>query len=187
MKKLAKTLAILTALLLILLIAATLILPTLLKPKLLQIAKQQVNTHLNATADLQDIDITLIKTFPNLGITLENLTIINHHPFQGDTLASIKALQVEVNLWSLLNLPNLRIRAINILQPKLLAQKKPTRPNQLGHPPTHRLHPHTRHHHPTHHRPRHPTPLHTARPPHLPRRHQPPTHHHPRPQPPPLR
>lgn len=98
LKKILKGLAIFIGVVFLLL----LIIPFAFKGKITKIAKQQINKSVNATVDFQDLSISLIRSFPNVSVDLQNVSVINKAPFEGDTLAAIGHTYVNVNLKSLL-------------------------------------------------------------------------------------
>ncbi|GGF63220.1 AsmA family protein [Wenyingzhuangia marina] len=98
LKKILKGLAIFIGLVFILL----LIIPFAFKGKITKIAKEQINNSVNATVDFQDLSISLIRSFPNVSVDLQNLSVINKAPFAGDTLAAVGHTYININLKSLL-------------------------------------------------------------------------------------
>ena len=98
LKKILKGLAIFIGLVFILL----LIIPFAFKGKITKIAKEQINNNVNATIDFQDLSISLIRSFPNVSVDLQNLSVINKVPFAGDTLAAVGHTYININLKSLL-------------------------------------------------------------------------------------
>lgn len=97
LKKILKGLAIFIGLVFILL----LIIPFAFKGKITKIAKEQINNSVNATIDFQDLSISLIRSFPNVSVDLQNLSVINKAPFAGDTLAAVGHTYININLKSL--------------------------------------------------------------------------------------
>lgn len=81
-KKLLKITGI-TFLILIVLIVA---LPFFLQGKISEIIKNKVNNSINATLDFDEANLSLIKSFPNAHVSLKGISLVNHAPFEGDTL-----------------------------------------------------------------------------------------------------
>ena len=90
MKKFLKILGIVLLLVVGLLIAA----PFILEAKIGDLIRANVNNNVNAKLDFTDANLSLIKSFPNAELGLENVTLINQAPFDGDTLFAAK----DVNL-----------------------------------------------------------------------------------------
>ncbi|MGB0896337.1 MAG: AsmA-like C-terminal region-containing protein [Flavobacteriaceae bacterium] len=83
---------------LVLLIATVIAAPLLLKDKFADIIKEQINQNVNAKVDFSDIDISILSTFPKAGLVIENLSITNYAPFEGDTLAYAKEITLKLPL-----------------------------------------------------------------------------------------
>ena len=98
MKKALKIFGILFLLIIISAIAA----PIIFKDKFADIIKEQINNNLNAQVDFSDLDISIISTFPKAGLVIENLSVINHAPFKGDTLVYAKEITLKLPLNGLL-------------------------------------------------------------------------------------
>ncbi|NJB82121.1 AsmA-like C-terminal region-containing protein [Wenyingzhuangia aestuarii] len=98
LKKILKGLAIFIGIVFLLL----LILPFAFKGKITKIAKEQINNNVNAVVDFQDLSISLLRSFPDVSVDLQNLSVINKAPFLGDTLVAIAHTYVDVSLSSLM-------------------------------------------------------------------------------------
>ncbi len=82
-------------LVIILLLVAT---PFFLKGKIADIIKNKVNNNINATFDFSDADLSLFRSFPNASVTLENITLINKAPFEGDTLFASDKVSLDMSI-----------------------------------------------------------------------------------------
>jgi hypothetical protein len=107
----------------LLLLALLLVLPLLFRDKIAQRAKLEANRNLNARVDWRDVGLTFFRDFPNLTLTLDDLTAAGVGRFQGDTLAAVRHLRVVLDLASVLgNLTAGRpivVRAVELDQPRL--------------------------------------------------------------------
>ena len=110
MKKILKWFFIVIGVLLVLLIAA----PFLFKDKLVGLIKEETNKNLNATVDFSDASLSLIRSFPNLSLELENLSVINMAPFAGDTLVYAKSLGITVDIMSVIRGSEINIRSVTV-------------------------------------------------------------------------
>jgi len=97
-KKTGKILGIIVVLLFLVL----LILPYAFKEKINKIAKEQINQNVNAVVNFDDLSISLLRSFPDVSVDLQGLSIVNREPFLGDTLADVGHIYVDVSLNSLL-------------------------------------------------------------------------------------
>lgn len=115
LKKLFITIAVIFILLLALLIAA----PFIFKDKLIAIAKKEINTQLDAKVDFKDVGISFFHDFPNLALTLGELSIVNNAPFEGDTFALIGSFSASVNVMSVIRGSTIDVRGIFLDKPKV--------------------------------------------------------------------
>ena len=60
--------------------------PFLFKDKIKAMVLKSINENVDATVAFADVDLSLLKSFPNANVTISNLGIINKAPFEGDTL-----------------------------------------------------------------------------------------------------
>ncbi len=102
-----------------LIISTLLVLPLFFKDDIVRWVKADINKNVAATVDFQRVDLSFFRNFPKLTITLQELTIINHAPFDGDTLASVPAFMATADLWSLFGGGPLAVSGILIDQPRL--------------------------------------------------------------------
>ncbi|MCB0820902.1 MAG: AsmA family protein, partial [Bacteroidetes bacterium] len=114
LKKLLKIFGII----LVLLIAAAIIIPIAFKGKIMAKVQEEANKQLNANFSFDDIDISLFRNFPNLSVELENLSIVNKAPFQGDTLVAASSIGFSAGLFDLfaddMSIKSIRINKGNI-------------------------------------------------------------------------
>ena len=61
-----------------------------------------MNRSLNARVDWGDAGLTFFRNFPNLTLTLDDLTAVGVGRFEGDTLAAVRHLRVVLDLASVL-------------------------------------------------------------------------------------
>jgi len=110
MKKFLKWFGIIFLILLVLLIS----LPFIFKGKIITLIKEETNKNLNAKVDFADVDLSLIRSFPNFSITINNLSVINVAPFEGDTLLYAKEFTTVVDVMSVISGDQIRIRKVII-------------------------------------------------------------------------
>ncbi|WP_435135286.1 AsmA family protein [Formosa sp. A9] len=99
MKKLLKIFGAIIGLLLVVLIA----IPFLFEGKILEVVKSTVNKNITADFDFEDADISLIRSFPELNVEVNNMRIINTDVFAGDTLVAAKNATVNLPFFTLFN------------------------------------------------------------------------------------
>lgn len=123
MKKGVKIGLIVLSSLVALIVLAFIVIPIVFKPQLLKIAQNELNKQLNAKVQFADLDLSLIRHFPQASISLESLSVVNKAPFEGDTLASLSHFTVRVNLLSLFDLSNLEVHEILLDELRLNAHR----------------------------------------------------------------
>ncbi|WP_420321628.1 AsmA-like C-terminal region-containing protein [Flagellimonas sp.] len=73
-------------------------LPLLLEGKIADIIKNKVNNNINATLDFENASLSLIKSFPNAHVELEQLSLVNNAPFEGDTLFASDQIKLKMSI-----------------------------------------------------------------------------------------
>ncbi|WP_136466119.1 AsmA-like C-terminal region-containing protein [Flagellimonas onchidii] len=83
-----------------LLVLVTLIisLPLLLEGKIAEIIKNKVNNNINATLDFDDASLSLIKSFPSANVELQQISLVNNAPFEGDTLFASNQIELKMSI-----------------------------------------------------------------------------------------
>ena len=85
---------------LVCLLVLLLVLPYLLRGKIEQRVKAEANASLDARVDWRDLGLSFFRNFPNLTVSLDDLTAVGVGKFQGDTLAAVRHLRVVLDLAS---------------------------------------------------------------------------------------
>jgi len=91
-----------TIIILAVLILALITIPIVFKGPILKVVKEQINNNINAKVEFTDFNLSLIKGFPNIYISLEDLIVVGINKFEGDTLLSLKEFSVKADLLSAL-------------------------------------------------------------------------------------
>ncbi len=94
MKKALKILGIV----LLLFIITVISIPFLFKGTIQDKVRYLVNEHVNAKVDFANVDISLIRSFPQASVIIEELSIITQAPFEGDTLAYSKKIALDMSI-----------------------------------------------------------------------------------------
>ncbi len=116
MKKALKISAIIIGLLLIVVIA----LPFVFKGKIHKAVQDEINKNLNAVVTFDGVGVTLLKHFPDLTVKLKNLNVKGAGDFETDTLASIPALSLTLDLGSVFSGSEYKVKQIGLTSPRLL-------------------------------------------------------------------
>ena len=80
----------------LLLIAVIIAIPILFQDKIIELVKQTANENLNATFDFKDADLVIFKSFPNAEVSLQEVSLVNKFPFEGDTLFQAKDIALRL-------------------------------------------------------------------------------------------
>ena len=94
------------------------IIPFAFEGKIYETIQKKANENLNATLSFSDVDLSLLRNFPNLRVSIEDLKVVNKAPFDGVNMADIKSLSVVINIKSLFA-DEIEIRQILLEKPNL--------------------------------------------------------------------
>jgi len=114
-----KKLLIILGIIVVLFIIAVIAIPFFFKPQITEIIKEQAGEQINATLDFADVDLSLIKNFPELTLSIDDLRIINKEPFEGDTLVWLGEFQATIDLSSVIFGKQIRVASIELVEPRL--------------------------------------------------------------------
>lgn len=97
-KKLFKYIAILFGIIII----ALIVIPIFFKDEIVSKVKEIANESVDANVDFGDFDLSLISSFPDFSFEINDVSVINKAPFEGDTLAHVGNLSIELDLMSVI-------------------------------------------------------------------------------------
>lgn len=116
MKKALKISAIAVGLLFLVIIA----LPFVFKGKIEKAVQSEINKNLNAVVTFDGVGVSLIRHFPNLTVKVKNLIVKGTGDFDKDTLASLPALSLTLDLASVFRGSDYKVKQISLTSPRLL-------------------------------------------------------------------
>jgi hypothetical protein len=106
-----------------LLLVLLLVLPLLFRDAIAGRVKAAVNGTLDARVDWSGVGLGFLRDFPNLTVTLDDLTVAGVGRFERDTLAVVPHLRVSLGLGSVLRTATgggpLEVRAVELDRPRL--------------------------------------------------------------------
>ncbi|HFA50895.1 MAG TPA: hypothetical protein ENJ95_17945 [Bacteroidetes bacterium] len=119
--KILKKILIAVVVLLVVFIGALVAIPYFFKDEIVAEVKKAVNENLNATLDFSDVDISLLRDFPNVSLKMMDYSMTGQDEFEGIKLVAGKTFGVSVNFWSAWNFGEvpLEIRSFNLEQPEV--------------------------------------------------------------------
>jgi len=92
MKKVFKIIGII----LLIFIAILVAIPFVLESKIDAIVQNYVDENINAKVEFDDVNLSLLSSFPNAKVTIDNLTIINNEPFKDETFTTAKSIGLKM-------------------------------------------------------------------------------------------
>ena len=109
------------AILFVLLAGSAIFLPYLFKDKIIAMVKDEANKNLTATLDFSpNVGINIFKSFPNLNLTLNRLSLINNDStFSTDTFLYTEKLEVSFDLMKFYKEQKYIFKSIAIEKPYL--------------------------------------------------------------------
>lgn len=118
-----KRFAIWTGSIIAILILTLLIVPVLMKDKIIGIVKSEANKMLTAQLDFQELDISLIRNFPNASVSLDGLSLVGGvEPFVGDTIVAAEHIAATVDIMSIFGDEGFDIHKVLLRKPTIHAR-----------------------------------------------------------------
>jgi hypothetical protein len=106
----------------LLFIGAAIALPLIFKDKIIAMIKTEANNHLKAKMDFSGVDITIIRSFPDFTLDLHDFSIVGIEEFEGDTLTYIKDFEFTIDLMSVINGGQIKVKSILLDEPYIMAK-----------------------------------------------------------------
>ena len=103
------------------LIAAAVAVPFVFKDKLRAVADRQIAQRVRATVqyDPANIGVSLLRSFPDLSLTIKDLRVIGLDSFSRDTLAYLPELRVGLDVMSVVRGGEIKINSVELDRPDL--------------------------------------------------------------------
>ena len=118
--KIVKRIFLVIFILFILLIGAIVAIPIFFKDDIVAKTKEEINKTVYAKVDFGEIDLSLLSTFPNLGLTINDFTVDGIEDFEGIRLASGESISLELDLFSVFNSSKpIAIKSVDLQKPDL--------------------------------------------------------------------
>ncbi len=102
--------------------ALLIIIPFAFKGKILQLAQDEINRNLNAKVEFADLRLSLIRNFPNLSVSLIDLSVVGVDEFENDTLVAFDAFRAVVDVKSVIWGDAVEVRSILLDRPNAKAR-----------------------------------------------------------------
>ncbi|MEQ8907188.1 AsmA-like C-terminal region-containing protein [Ekhidna sp.] len=106
----------------VILIAAIIVLPIIFKDDIRKALDDGMAENLNAKVyyDIDGFSLSLIKSFPDLTVSMRDFGVVGVAPFENDTLASVANFQVTVDIMSALTGDQIIVKEMLLDQPEIL-------------------------------------------------------------------
>lgn len=117
MRKPIKVTLITLAALIVISIVGLALVPILFKDRIVGLVRTEMNERVDATIDFEDVDLSLLSTFPNLTVEVTNLTITGKGTFEGIRLLSVRSIGGGIDLFNLITEDAIEIESIEVEEP----------------------------------------------------------------------
>lgn len=114
MKKTLRIILISLAILLSLTILIAVTIPVLFKDKIKSKVEQVINESINADVSFGDYKLGFFRSFPDLSFSLDKINVKGIGKFEKDTLASVKSVNLVLNLLSLFKKTGIEVKSVII-------------------------------------------------------------------------
>jgi len=101
------------------LVVAVAALPFIFKNKIVQWAKNEVNKELNAKVDFTSASLSIFRSFPDLTLGLDSLTIEGVDDFEGERLAYVERLNLTLDIMTVIKGDVVKIKTIGAEKPDI--------------------------------------------------------------------
>ena len=105
------------SILLLLIIGTLIALPFIFKDDIVKMVKEEANKSVNAKIDFGNFSLSLIKSFPDFYFSIEEIKIAGLAEFEGVQLATIREIDLVVDVMSVINGESINIKRISIVEP----------------------------------------------------------------------
>ena len=104
----------------VVLLALLIIIPYAFRGRIIEIAKAEINKNLNARVEFADLRLSLLRNFPNLSVTLTDLSVAGVDAFEYDTLVSVNLFRTVVDIKSVFG-DAIQVRSVSLDRPRVKA------------------------------------------------------------------
>ncbi len=120
-KKIVKRIFIGLGIFLVLIIGALAAIPVFFKDDIIVAVKDGVNKNLNAVVDFKEVDISLLRSFPNVSVKILDYSVLGVAPFDSIRLIGGESFGITVDFWSAWNFGKvpLEIKSVRLDKPEI--------------------------------------------------------------------
>jgi hypothetical protein len=118
--KLVKNLFNVFIFLVVLFLVAAVAIPYFMKDEIVQVIKEETNKALNAKVDFKDVDLSLLRNFPAITLSIDQLTVDGVGEFQNIRLFEASNTELELDFWKVWsNASSIPVEAFTLDNPNL--------------------------------------------------------------------
>ncbi|KAA3440428.1 AsmA family protein [Rufibacter hautae] len=109
------------AVFIVVLLAAAALIPIFFKDKIKERLDKEIAKSINARVlyETNNVSLSLFRTFPDLGLSVKELTIVGKDSFQRDTLAYLPDFNLGLDLMSVISGDQIEINSVQMDEPRL--------------------------------------------------------------------
>ncbi|RNI32334.1 AsmA family protein [Rufibacter immobilis] len=109
------------AIFIVVLLASAALIPVFFKDKIKERLDKEIAKSINARVlyETDNVGLSLFSTFPDLGLSVKELTIIGKDSFQRDTLAYLPNFSLGLDLMSVISGDQIEIKSVQLEEPRL--------------------------------------------------------------------
>ncbi|WP_210489799.1 AsmA-like C-terminal region-containing protein [Rufibacter aurantiacus] len=109
------------AVFIVVLLAAAALIPIFFKDKIKERLDKEIAKSINARVlyETNNVSLSLFRTFPDLGLSVKELTIVGKDSFQRDTLAYLPDFNLGLDLMSVISGDQIEINSVQMNEPRL--------------------------------------------------------------------
>lgn len=118
--KIAKRILIALLVLIVLLVGAAAAIPYFFKDEIVAMAREEANKSVNAEVDFTDVQLSLLRSFPNFSLRLDSFSVVGKAPFEGIPLAKGEYASFTLDLMSVIRSEEpVAIKSVHLEKPTL--------------------------------------------------------------------
>ena len=95
------------------------VIPYFFKDEILAAVKKEINKNINAKFEVSTVGVSVFSHFPNITLSLQDVSISNYAPFEGDTLAKFDGFALTVSLSELITSKKIVLTDLELQRPIL--------------------------------------------------------------------
>ncbi|MBC3539483.1 AsmA-like C-terminal region-containing protein [Rufibacter sediminis] len=109
------------AIFIVVLLAAAALVPILFKDKIKERLDKEIAKSINARVlyETNNVSLSIFRTFPDLGLSVKELTIVGKDSFQRDTLAYLPDFSLGLDLMSVISGDQIEINSVQMDEPRI--------------------------------------------------------------------